>query len=147
MADLRFHGQQPADSALFDQLPSDDNYVVVSGEWLDAQGRWYPVSELQNLRAMHPRHGDLTICSGMATAVVTLAIARLWDRLNTAGWIGALSLLAASLVLLSYGLSVRRRRGVLVAEVGGVTKLVVSDVDERKLNRIIRTVRRAGTAQ
>lgn len=147
MADLRFHGHQPADSALFDQLPTDDNYVVVCGEWLDAQGRWYPVSELHNLRAMYPRHGHLTICSGLATAVTTLAIARLWGRLDAAGWITAVTLLVVSVVLLSYGWTVRRRRGVLVAEVDGVTKLVLSDVDERKLNRIVRTVRRAGTAQ
>lgn len=157
MADQTRLGDHPAAAMISgstpeppsEDLPSLDERVVyrcddviVTDRWLAVQGRRYLVRDLQDIRIIRTQHSELTIGSAVATGVVIFAVARLWDRLDVDGWIGAVTVLAVPMVLTLLGM---RRSGfhLMMARVYGCWTLVLSDVDRRRLGRVARAVRSA----
>ncbi len=122
-----------------------DNDITVTNEWLTGDGFRYPIDEVRRLRIIRATGEGLTIRGAIAVAVV-FAIVRLWERLDTDGWIGGLTLLVLATALLPLG---RRREPhyyLMTAEVFGCTRLVTSDPDRHRLRDIVRAIRTAQSA-
>lgn len=129
------------ESAAQNSLDHDVEYfsheaIMVTDRWLDVRERRYPVAELHNVRIVHARHGELTRYSTQAIVLLIVVIARVWERLDTAGWIGALTVLAIPVALALAGLRRRQRTGMLTADVHGRTTAIVAGADRQVLEQV-----------
>lgn len=121
--------------------------VLVTGSWLTAYGRSYPIAELRNIRRMREPHSDLAINAGLVAVAMMIVIARLWDRLDTTGWVGALTILGFLVGLAVFGAWLRRRAYFMIAEYHGLTVVLVWEGDGERFGQIRRAIQRAIEAQ
>ena len=121
----------------------DREGTIVSNEWVQACGHRYRLGELRHFRVMHTQHSDLTIASTLVALAAILAIARVWDRLDPYGWIGALTTLAVPVGLAFIGVRLRRRSHVLIAEYRGHTTLILAERSLLRFNQVTRAIHRA----
>jgi hypothetical protein len=129
------------------QVYYDRDGVTVTDESVEVHGLRYPISQLDHLRVMHAQYSDLTINSSLIATTIVIAIARVWDRLGTNGWVGALAVLAVPVVLALIGTRLRRRSHVLIAEHRGFTVVIFAHENQRTFNQIARALRRAQEAR
>jgi hypothetical protein len=92
---------------------------------------------------MRGPHGDLTINAGFVSVAVLIAMARLWDYLDTNGWVGAVAVLVVAVVLTIVGSRMRRPLYLMIAEYRTLTVLLVMEEDGERYARIRRAVQRA----
>jgi hypothetical protein len=117
--------------------------VIVTDDWLAVWGRRYPVRELKHLRVVRGPHSDLTINATLVAIALAVGIARLWDRLDASGWVGALLVLAVPVLLAALGIRLRRRSHLLLAEYRGRTVVLVGGPRREQINQVARAVLRA----
>jgi hypothetical protein len=87
-------------------------------------------------------HSDLTINAGLVATALLIAIARLWDRLGTEGWVGALAVLAVPVTLALVGTGLRRRPYEMWAQYHGLTVQLLWEPDRDRYYQILRTIQR-----
>jgi hypothetical protein len=128
-----------------DQILYDQGGVRVTSTAVTAHGRCYPIAELRYIRTLRGPHSDLTINAGLAAGMVLIAIARLWDYLDTAAWLGAVAVavLAVAVVLAIVGSRIRRRLHIMIAEYRTLTVLLVLEEDSERYALIHRAVLQA----
>jgi hypothetical protein len=123
-----------------DSIHFDRGGVRVTDSALTAHGRCYPIAELRHIRTMRGPYNDLTINASFLAVTIMIVIARLWDYLDTDGWVGALAVLGVAVGLVIVGSRVRRRLHIMVAEFRTLTVLLVLDDDRERYAQIWRAV-------
>src|SRR5262249_50999778 len=137
---LSTHGLDDRKEPIMNATPGcpDPPEPHINSEWIEVRGRRYPLRELRHVRIMHAPHSDLTSIATLASLAIIIGIARLWDRLDTTGMVGALPVLAVPAVLLLIGILSKRPSRVLVAEFRGEVVLIADDRDRRRFRAIMR---------
>jgi hypothetical protein len=116
--------------------------VVVTDRYLQVQGRQYPIRELLHIRTVRGPHSDLTINAGLVAVALMIGIARLWDRLDAEGWVGAIAVLAVPVALTLIGAGLRRRPFEMWAQYHGLTVQLLWELDRDRYYQILRTILR-----
>lgn len=111
-------------------------------DWVEVQGRRYPINELHNVRVMHSAHNDLTTTAGLFGFAVIVAVARLWDRLGAEGLAGALVVLGVLAALVLLGFARERPSRILVATFNDDLVVIADDRDRRRFRHAVRRARR-----
>lgn len=122
----------------------DRDHITVTDRWIEVWGMRYPLAELHHVRILRARPGGLT--ASWILVAIGIVIARLWDRLGTHGWVGALAVLTALSLIALWEVRRRRRSHLMIAQYLGSTLVVLSDENESRFNRVTRAVRRAQDA-
>jgi len=126
-----------------DRIHYDQGGVRITSRALTAHGRCYPIAELRQIRTMRGPYSDLTINASFVAVTIMIVIARLWDYLDTDGWVGAVAVLAVAVGLVIIGGRVRRRLHIMVAEFQTLTVLLVLEEDRERYAQIWRAVTQA----
>lgn len=133
----------PATTLPVGRIHYDGYGIRVTDTYVDLEDCRYPVGELHDLRMLHTQLNDLALNAGLITAALLVVIARVADRLDSNGWIGAAAVLAIPLLLTIFGVLVKRREYVLLADYRGMT--VVLGVMDRsyRFQQLARAIGRA----
>lgn len=116
--------------------------VVVTGRYLEVHGRQYPIPELRHIRTVRGPHSDLTIRAGLVAVALMIGIARLWDRLGAAGWVGAIAVLTVPVALALIGTGLSRRPFEMWAQYHGMTVQLLWEPDPDRYYQILRAIHR-----
>jgi hypothetical protein len=122
----------------------DRDHITVTDRWIEVWGMRYPLAELHHVRILRARPGSLT--ASWVLIAIGIAIARLWDRLGSQGWVGAVAVLTALGLVALLEVRRRRRSHLMIAQYLGSTLVVLSDENGSRFNRVTRAVGRAQDA-
>lgn len=129
-----------------DRIHYNAGGVLVTGTWLRADGRNYPIAELTNIRTVRGSFSDMTINLSLVVVALMITIARVWDQLNADGWLGALTILGFVVSLAVISSRVRRRTNFMIADHGRARVLLVEEDSSIRYGQIFRAVQRAREA-
>jgi hypothetical protein len=126
-----------------DRVYYDRDGIQITSQSLIAHGRRYPVAELRRIRTLRGPRSDVALAAGVLALAMLFTIARVGERLDKAGWLGALTVLGVLFGLMISGNLLRPRSYALIAEFHRQPVILVLVGSGRRYGQIARALKRA----